>query len=218
MYILILSSKMLLVLGMKALLKSGETIAPCLDQGEYMANYVQRCGNISRLFSLGTTPNGNELWALELSAAPGKIEAKPNFKYLANMHGDEPVGRCLSVLMSDCCSWPLLSHPASTFSFLVWHACNAGICILAKVRSIQNAQCMVSIYSKPCRDSSKLFASHSLCSAAFAAPGTVSRHEALGSCQQANRPLQAHSIDSPSLDCICETICSACSTILPYPS
>ena len=58
-----------------------------------MANYVQRCGNISRLFSLGTTPNGNELWALELSAAPGKIEAKPNFKYLANMHGDEPVGR-----------------------------------------------------------------------------------------------------------------------------
>lgn len=67
------------------------------DQGEYMANYVQRCGNISRLFSLGTTPNGNELWALELSAAPGKIEAKPNFKYLANMHGDEPVGRCFSV-------------------------------------------------------------------------------------------------------------------------
>ncbi|KAK9844433.1 hypothetical protein WJX74_002416 [Apatococcus lobatus] len=72
-----------------------------MELGEYMANYVQRCGNISRLFSLGTTPNGNELWALELSAAPGKIEAKPNFKYLANMHGDEPVGRQLLLTMAE---------------------------------------------------------------------------------------------------------------------
>jgi carboxypeptidase D len=45
------------------------------------------------MFSVGKSKKGSELWALEISSSPGKEEAKPNFKYVANMHGDEPAGR-----------------------------------------------------------------------------------------------------------------------------
>jgi hypothetical protein len=30
---------------------------------------------------------------LEISDHAGKVEAKPNFKYIGNIHGDEPSGR-----------------------------------------------------------------------------------------------------------------------------
>ena len=54
---------------------------------------ADRCGNVSRMFSIGKSGKGVELWALEVSSSPGKEEAKPSFKYVANMHGDEPTGR-----------------------------------------------------------------------------------------------------------------------------
>lgn len=44
--------------------------------------------------SIGTSANGLQLWVLEVSDRPGQEEAEPNFKYIANMHGDEPSGRC----------------------------------------------------------------------------------------------------------------------------
>jgi hypothetical protein len=43
--------------------------------------------------SIGKSGKGVELWALEISDKPGVVEAEPNFKYIANMHGDEPSGR-----------------------------------------------------------------------------------------------------------------------------
>jgi hypothetical protein len=43
--------------------------------------------------SLGQSAGGRDLWALEISDKPGANEAEPNFKYIANMHGDEPSGR-----------------------------------------------------------------------------------------------------------------------------
>jgi carboxypeptidase D len=62
-------------------------------QEEHMRGYAHRCGAVSRLFSVGDSVEGRPLWALEISSRPGIEEAKPSFKYVANMHGDEPSGR-----------------------------------------------------------------------------------------------------------------------------
>lgn len=63
-------------------------------QEAHMRGYVERCSAISRLFSVGKSVEGRDLWALEISSRPGLEQAKPSFKYVANMHGDEPSGRC----------------------------------------------------------------------------------------------------------------------------
>lgn len=43
---------------------------------------------------MGKSTEGHDLWVLELSDAPGRPEPEPGFWYVANMHGDEPSGRC----------------------------------------------------------------------------------------------------------------------------
>ena len=44
--------------------------------------------------SIGNSTGGTPIHVLEISNSPGKLEAKPNFKYVGNLHGDEPTGRC----------------------------------------------------------------------------------------------------------------------------
>jgi hypothetical protein len=46
-------------------------------------DYISRCGRIARRFSIGKTVKGTDLWVIEVAANPGKIEAKPNFKYVS---------------------------------------------------------------------------------------------------------------------------------------
>lgn len=53
------------------------------------------CPKTTRLFSIGKSVKGADLLVLEISSNPGIAEAKPNFKYVANMHGDETSGRQL---------------------------------------------------------------------------------------------------------------------------
>ena len=59
-----------------------------------MRGYVDRCGHIAQKFSIGKSKQNREMWALELSTNPGATEAKPNARYIGNMHGDEPASRC----------------------------------------------------------------------------------------------------------------------------
>lgn len=57
--------------------------------------------------SVGKSFEGVDLWVLEIALNPGVREAKPNFKYVANMHGDEPSGRQLVLKLADwlCANW-----------------------------------------------------------------------------------------------------------------
>lgn len=83
-----------------------------------MREFVSReeCSGISRMFSIGKSRNGTHMWALEISNNPGKGEGKPNFKYVANMHGDEPSGRyghTSPVLRYNVLAWPSFSSPCA---------------------------------------------------------------------------------------------------------
>ncbi|KAL3619793.1 suppressor of los1-1 [Castilleja foliolosa] len=79
-----------------------------------MMELNSRCSNISKLYRMqtvvlafqeiwyiGKSVLGVPLWALEISDLPGKIEAEPAFKFIGNVHGDEPVGRELLLLLAN---------------------------------------------------------------------------------------------------------------------
>jgi hypothetical protein len=53
--------------------------------------------DISELESVGKSVEGRELWMMRMSSNIASHEAKPKLLYIANMHGDETVGRELSI-------------------------------------------------------------------------------------------------------------------------
>ncbi|XP_021284296.1 carboxypeptidase SOL1 isoform X2 [Herrania umbratica] len=63
--------------------------------------FGQRCSHISRIYSIGTSVKGVPLWVIEISDKPGEEEPEPAFKFVGNVHGDEPVGRELLILLAN---------------------------------------------------------------------------------------------------------------------
>jgi len=60
----------------------------------YLAELNSQYPDLTRLYSIGESVAGRKLWAIELSQKAGKHEPlKPQFRYVANMHGNEVVGR-----------------------------------------------------------------------------------------------------------------------------
>ena len=50
--------------------------------------------NLTALYSIGQSVQGRELWVMVVSRSPYEhMVGKPNVKYVANMHGNEAVGR-----------------------------------------------------------------------------------------------------------------------------
>ncbi|XP_024022850.1 carboxypeptidase SOL1 isoform X2 [Morus notabilis] len=71
-------------------------------------------GLLEWIISIGTSVNGVPLWVIEISDKPGQEEAEPAFKYIGNIHGDEPVGRELLMLLANWICDNYLKDPSAT--------------------------------------------------------------------------------------------------------
>ncbi|XP_044511881.1 carboxypeptidase SOL1 isoform X3 [Mangifera indica] len=71
------------------------------DLEQAVKDFGRRCSNISRIYSIGKSVNGFPLWVMEISDKPGAEEPEPAFKFIGNVHGDEPVGREITLLLAN---------------------------------------------------------------------------------------------------------------------
>lgn len=53
--------------------------------------------NITKLFSIGKSVEGRDLWVLKISDNVNVDETEPEFKFISSMHGDEITGRELTI-------------------------------------------------------------------------------------------------------------------------
>eukprot|EP00899_Mesostigma_viride_P008165 jgi/Mesvir1/1734/Mv21186-RA.1 len=67
----------------------------------YLKGFVQRCGHIAQLRSIGKSVDGVDLWVVELSDQPGHPEPEPGVKLVGGVHGDEPLGRQLLLAFAE---------------------------------------------------------------------------------------------------------------------
>ncbi len=58
-----------------------------------LLDFAAQNTDIMHIFSIGKTVQGKDLWFVKLSDNVGTDELEPEMKYVANMHGDEIVGR-----------------------------------------------------------------------------------------------------------------------------
>ncbi|HLE10415.1 MAG: hypothetical protein A2504_15880 [Bdellovibrionales bacterium RIFOXYD12_FULL_39_22] len=65
--------------------------------GEQLKMLQEKYPEIISLTSIGKSVLGRPIWAVKISDNAGQDEIEPEFKYIANMHGDEIVGRELLV-------------------------------------------------------------------------------------------------------------------------
>ena len=73
-----------------------------LVQAAHLKDFAARCPHVAKLSSIGKSVEGLDLWVLQLGDRSLVDRPQPAFRYLANMHGDEPTGRCGSFDLHRC--------------------------------------------------------------------------------------------------------------------
>ncbi|XP_017852349.1 carboxypeptidase D isoform X2 [Drosophila busckii] len=67
----------------------------------YLRNLSASYPTLTRVYSIGKSVQGRDLWVMEIASAPGvHVPGVPEFKYVANMHGNEVVGKEMLLLLS----------------------------------------------------------------------------------------------------------------------
>ena len=65
-----------------------------------LENLAEKYPHICKLTTLGKSVESREIWAMEISDNPGQKELlEPEFKYVANMHGNEVKGREVAIVL-----------------------------------------------------------------------------------------------------------------------
>ncbi|XP_017323547.1 inactive carboxypeptidase-like protein X2 isoform X1 [Ictalurus punctatus] len=71
-----------------------------LDMEKLMKSISDECPNITRLYSLGKSFKGLDIYAMEVTDNPGIHETgEPEFRYTAGYHGNEALGRELLLML-----------------------------------------------------------------------------------------------------------------------
>ncbi|XP_025409980.1 carboxypeptidase D-like isoform X2 [Sipha flava] len=63
-----------------------------MEMTDYLENITKEFSNISSLYSIGKSVQNRELWVVKLTTATDLLSV-PNIKIVGNIHGNEPVGR-----------------------------------------------------------------------------------------------------------------------------
>lgn len=72
-----------------------------MEMSKLLKQTASLCADISVLYSIGRSFEGKELFVIEFSNNPGQHEMfEPEFKYIANMHGNEALGREMLIYLA----------------------------------------------------------------------------------------------------------------------
>ncbi|XP_034119415.1 carboxypeptidase D isoform X1 [Drosophila nasuta] len=67
----------------------------------FLRNLTASYPSLTRLYSIGKSVQDRDLWVMEISTTPGThVPGVPEFKYVANMHGNEVVGKEMLLLLT----------------------------------------------------------------------------------------------------------------------
>jgi hypothetical protein len=86
--------------SLQQVFRSTQSGYPTHDQlTQDLKNIAANHPGLAKMFSIGKSTQGRDLWVMKISKNVQTDDNRPEFKYVANMHGDEIVGREMMVLL-----------------------------------------------------------------------------------------------------------------------
>lgn len=70
------------------------------ESAQQLMDVAKAHPDLAQVFSIGKSVQGRDLWVIKISKNISQSSHLPEFKYIANMHGDEIVGRELMILLA----------------------------------------------------------------------------------------------------------------------